>query len=726
MIVVSLQQKANAMAVTTHRTFCRFCHANCAMLADIDGDRVINVRGDPDDALYNGYTCIKGRQLADAHNHETRLQHHLKRGPQGLEPIARDAVFDEIAVRLAEIVAQHGPHAVAIYSGTYAFQNSAAMFTAHGFAKGLGTRNYYTSVTLDQPAKVYATLRMGHWGGGPNPFSEAEVLLIVGNNAITSHYGPVGGISPFSPSRKLQDAKARGMKLIVIDPRVSDVARHADVHLAVKPGEDVTLLAAILNVILSEGRFDQAFVQQHVDGLDELRDAVRSITPEIAAARSGVSAESIVTAARTFSAARSGIASSGTGPEMSGDGTLIEYLLASLNIVCGRFVREGAPASPPRVFTAQAPRHAAVNPPMKLWGEGFPASRFRGLTQLGEEMPCNVLADEILTPGDGQIKALIVIGGNPVVAFPNQDKMVRAMQALDLLVTIDIRESATARHADYVLAPSMCLERDDITNLSEWWHETPYARYARALVPPPGDTMDEWEMFWELAHRMNVPIRLAGGEPDMQVKPSKTAILDLISAGCLVLPSQVKADTPDGKAIVYADLAPTVQPAPAAAEAPRFTLTPDTVIAELKARLAAAPALDQGFRLISRRTKHVFNSSGHQYAALAAKGRSNFAHMNPDDMAALGIADESLIEIAGSAGALYGVAKATPEIRTGVISMAHAFGDFDTGVAGVRAHGNSTNRLVDETAGYDPITGQSRQSAIPVRVRPVSAAEAAE
>jgi anaerobic selenocysteine-containing dehydrogenase len=233
-------------------------------------------------------------------------------------------------------------------------------------------------------------------------------------------------------------------------------------------------------------------------------------------------------------------------------------------------------------------------------------------------------------------------------------------------------------------------------------------------------------MFWEIARRMNVPIRLAGGEPDMDVRPTKTAILDLITAGCLVPPSQVRADTPDGRAIVYADRAPVVLPAPEAADPARFTLTPDAVIAELTARLAVAPVPDAGFRLISRRTKHVFNSSGHQYAALAAKGRSNFAHMNPDDMARLGIADESPIEIAGKAGALFGIAKATPEIRPGVISMAHAFGDFDTGLAGVRAHGNTTNRLVDETAGYDPITGQSRQSAIPVTVRAVSEVTAAE
>jgi anaerobic selenocysteine-containing dehydrogenase len=233
-------------------------------------------------------------------------------------------------------------------------------------------------------------------------------------------------------------------------------------------------------------------------------------------------------------------------------------------------------------------------------------------------------------------------------------------------------------------------------------------------------------MFWEIARRMNVPLRFAGGEAALDVRPTKTQILDLITHGCLVPPSQVRADTPDGRAIVYADKAPIVTPPPADAPEARFTLTPDAVIADLTARLAVAPGPGLDFRLSSRRTKHVFNSSGHQYAALQKKGTTNYAHMNPDDMARLGIGDETTIRITGTAGQLFGVAKASPDVRPGVISMAHAFGDFDTGLAGVRAHGNSTNRLVDETSGYDPITGQSRQSAIPVRVEAVAAAVAAE
>ena len=323
----------------------------------------------------------------------------------------------------------------------------------------------------------------------------------------------------------------------------------------------------MLNIILSEGLHDQRFCQQYAANLDQLSRAVAGYTPDRVAARCGIDAGALQAAARVYAGAGRGAAWTGTGPEMSGRGTLIETLVAALNIVCGRFTREGETVPIPRVFTAVTPRKAEVTAPVQLWGDGYPASRIRGLTALGFEMPCNVLADEILTPGEGQIRALICIGGNPVVAFPNQDKMVRALDSLDLMVTVDIRESQTSRHADYVLAPKMCLERDDITNLSEWWHEIPYARYTRALVDGPPGLLDEWEMLWELAKRLGTELPLAGGPCPMDVRPSKAEFLDLASAGCLVPPSQVRADTPDGAAHVYWDLVGVVEPGDPTSEA---------------------------------------------------------------------------------------------------------------------------------------------------------------
>ncbi|WP_373488579.1 molybdopterin dinucleotide binding domain-containing protein, partial [Blastomonas sp.] len=424
-----------------------------------------------------------------------------------------------------------------------------------------------------------------------------------------------------------------------------------------------------------------------------------------------------VAAARMFASGTRGSASTGTGPEMAGHGTLTQYLVASLNILCGRFCREGEKSSIPRIFTPVTPRRAQVNPPMKLWGEGYAASRFRGLTKLMFEMPCNVLADEMLTPGEGQVKALICIGGNPVVAFPDQDKITRAIDGLELFVTIDVRaESASAKRADYILAPTMCLERDDISSLSEWWYEIPYARYAEALLPAPEGLLDEYEMLWGLASRLGTGLKLAGGACPMDACPDKASFLDLAVAGCLVAPSQVRADSEDGRPVIYRDKHPIVEPAEPGHEA-RFDLNGGDLPAQLIAYGQNDP-VNSGypFRMISRRSRHRFNSTGGHLTALKARRTTNPAHIHPDDLADLGVDDGEMVRIVSPHGELHALAKASDALRRGVVSMAHAFGDVDAGPDDVAMRGASTNRLVSETVGYDPITGQALQSAIPIKV----------
>ncbi len=708
------------MMPEVHRSFCRFCHANCAMLVTVEDGRVTKVEGDPEDPVYGGYTCIKGRQLPEAHHGPQRLTVSRKRTPAGFQDIDSEVALDEIADRIRAIVDEHGPHAVALYAGTYAFQNSAAYGAAQAFAQGLGTRNFYTSVTLDQPAKVYTTFQYGQWMGGLHSFADADVVFLIGNNPIVSHYGPPGGLPPFSPSRSLRDALKRGVKVIVADPRESDVAKLASLYLPVRPGEDPALLAGIIHVILEEGLYDKGFVQQYVDGLDELKQAVAAFPPPVAAARAGVEVEQLVAAARMFAGGRRGAVSAGTGPEMSGQGTLTQYLISALNILCGRFYREGEISSIPRVFTpVMAPRRAQVAPPTKMWGEGFAASRIRGLTQLGFEMPCNVLADEILTPGESQVRALISIGGNPLVAFPDQAKMTRAIDSLDLMVSIDVNgEAATAKRSHYVLAPTLSLEREDITNLSEWWHEIPYARYAEALIAPPPGLLDEWEMIWGIAHRLGTQMPLAGGPCPMDARPTKEKFLDLMVAGCLVPPSQVRADTVDGRPVIYDDLKQVVEPGDTESSA-RFDLAAGAMPDQLTAYAGADSAnLAFPLRLVSRRSKHRYNSTGQNLSALTAKRTTNPAFINPADMARIPCRDGDIVRIRSATGELVAVAKSADNMRQGVVSMAHAFAGPDVTEDQVRERGSSTNRLISDTQGFDPITGMAVQSAIPITIVP--------
>jgi anaerobic selenocysteine-containing dehydrogenase len=710
------------MTRETRRTFCRFCHASCAMLVDVEDDKVVALRGDTDNKLFGGYTCVKGRQMVDMHNLPERLLTPLIRRDGQMEEISTADALAYAAARIKEIIAEHGPHSIALYCGTNAFQNSAVLGTSFALAEAIGTRNYYTSVTVDQPAKVFTNARYGQWMGGPNNFEESDVVMFVGNNPLVSHYSPSGGLPPFSPSKRLRDAKARGTKIIVADPRECDISVQADIHLQVKPGEDPALLGGMLNVIIAEGLYDRNFVSAFVDGFDDLADAVKDFTPDVAAARAGIDKDQLIETARVFAKATKGKVVTGTGPEMAGQGTLTEYLVCALNIICARFNQEGDKVANPMVFMpfAAGEKKAQVAPPVPMFGEGFAQSRIRGIGKLGQEMPCPVLADEILTPGEGQVKVLISIGGNPEIAFPNQRKVRKALDTLDLFIQIDPWMSASAKRADLILAPSMCLEREDINNVSQPFCEEPYAHYTEAMVPPPGDTMDEYEMLWWLAKHLGLQLKLPGGECSMETCPDKMTMLDLISHGCLVAPSKARADsqasaTPGG-ALFYPEEHRTIEAAdPDASE--KFHLDAGAMPDEFKTYAANAPeAAGFDFRLISRRSKHRYNSNGHTFPHLIKKMPTNPAFLHPDDLAALSIADGDVIEISSSVASIFAVTQASDKVRRGVISMSHAWGDDDAGKDDVHQKGGSTNRLIDDADGYDPITGMVLQSAIPVRI----------
>jgi anaerobic selenocysteine-containing dehydrogenase len=712
--------------MASRKTFCRFCHANCAIEVEIIDGRAVEVRGDVADPLFGGYTCMKGRELPAQTYHPQRLLSSLKRDAHGdFAPIGSEQALDEIAVRVAAIRAAHGARAIATYCGTYGFMNSAALPVAAGFHAGIGSPNLYTSITIDQPAKVYLWSRVGAWLGGPQAFSQSDVSMMIGNNPLTSHYAWQGSVPPFSPSRRLRDARARGLKLICIDPRRTMVAQLADIHLQVRPGEDATLMAGMLRLVLDEGLHDREFCAAHVEGLEALRAALEGFTPAYAARRADVPVADLVAAARLFARGPRGVATTGTGAEMSRNGALTEHLVMALNLVCGRVCREGEVAPFPRVLSAAVPRKAQVMPPKPLWGAGCTPSRIRGLTQMaGFEMPVATAADEILTPGEGQIRALICVGGNPLVAWPNQQKVERALKSLELLVCIDIKQSQSAQLAHYVIAPQVSLERDDIATAPEVFYEEPYARYTEALLAPAGDVIDEWEFFWGLARRLGTAIPTAGGPLPMDHKPTKFEVLEKITHGCRVPLARVREETRAGGRI-FPEAQLRVEPADAGADA-RLQLAPDQVPEQL-VQLRAEPLDDNGravdgqwpatHLLICRRTRQFFNSTGQDLGPLRAKGITNHAHLNPADLDRLGAREDDLLEISTQRAHIVGVAKSAADLKPGVVSMAHAFGARGDDGAAVRAHGASTNRLVNDEADFDPITGACRQSAIAVRIR---------
>jgi anaerobic selenocysteine-containing dehydrogenase len=712
--------------IETKKTFCRVCHAACPMEIDVeDGQQIVAVRGDRTDPLFEGYTCIKGRQLGDQYHDPARLRGPLRRRPDGtFESVSSSEALDEIAARVAAIVREHGPRAVASYTGTGAYQNSVGVPMAMAWHKGFDSPSIYTSLTIDQPAHRSSLLRLGAWEAGWHNFTDSDVSLAVGYNPMVSSYAAGGGLQGTNPFVKLREAKARGLKLIVIDPRRSELATQADVWLQVKPGEDPTLLAAIINVVLARGLHDAEFCEAHVEPghLDALAASVAPFTLDDAAARCDVSAADIEAAAVMFAEAERGSAGSGTGPNMAPHGTLMESLALTLNVLCGRVNREGDVLESPYMLFPGDTRRAQVIAPSDPT-PGTP-QRVRGLRGLPDEMLTNALNDEILLEGEGQVKALIVSGGNPVQAFPDQAKTLDAMAALDLLVVIDHRMTATAEVADYVIAPRGQLERADVPNVMDRRFPAPYTNYTDAVIDSGDDVLNEWEVFAGIAARNGTPIDLPGGRLPLDGGVGDLTdhdIIDHVFAKARLPMDEWRAQ----RGVIHHDRAIRVVAADPDASA-KFSIAPADVVAELaevRAEHAGADILpgydaeEFPFRLIGRRLKHALNSLGGELPGLARVATTNYAYVHPDDMAALGVEAGDLLEITSVRSAVVGVVEPDPDLKRGVVAMSHSWGGASLTDEKVREIGTPTNRLVASDAGTDRVTGLPVMSAIPVRLR---------
>ena len=719
------------MTIETRRSFCRVCHASCPIEVDVElrdpslpGGRVVAVRGVMEDPLFEGYTCIKGRQLPEQMHQASRMVQPLRREPDGHFTIVDSSTaFDEIAQKLSEIVAKYGPRAVASYTGTGGYQNSVAVPTARAWHQGFGSTSFYTSVTIDQPAKTTAPARLGTWEAGYHNFSDADVLIAIGYNPMVSSYGAVGGLQGTNPFTVMRRAKKRGMKLIVVDPRRTEMATFADVFLQIRPGEDPTLLASMVNMVLTEGLIDHEFCDRWIADLPALGQSVKGFTSEYVSERCGITTDDFEAAVRMFAAGPRGTVGTGTGPNMAPHSSLTEHLSLVLNTICGRVNREGDKLESGWFLYPETPKRAQVIPPKPP--VNGPHARIRNLRGYRGEMPTATLAEEILTPGEGQVRALIVSGGNPAVAWPDQDLTLRALKDLELLVVLDHRMTASAELAHYVIAPKLSLERADVPHLMDRWFRAPYTNYSPAVLDananPDHDVHNEWEVFWELARRMGNNIPLPGGDIPMDRKPTDDEVINLAYANSRMPLDEVRRNL----GVVHDDLHMVVAPADTDASG-KFTTAPDDLMAELAiVRQESSGAEVFGnftpeafpFRLVSRRLKAVLNSLGTELSALRKKeGTTNHAHMNPDDMHDLALLDDDLIEITSPAGTIVGVVAASPDVRRGVISMAHSWGGLSMTDEKVRDIGVPTSRLVSTDGGFDPVNGMVVSSAIPVNV----------
>ena len=707
--------------MTSVTTACRICAGNCALKVDLDDQGFITaIHGDREDPVTRGYACIKGLTLHEAHYSSERLHHPLKRRPDGsLAPIVLDEALDEIADRLSGLIDRHGPNAVAAFKGTMAYTNFLANAMLPAFLGALGSSALYSTMTIDQSAKWVTFERLGGWAAGKDPFEVADVLLMVGTNPLVS-------LSTFNfalqnPVKQMREARQRGLKLVVIDPRRSETAQHADVHLQSLPGEDAVVLAGLLHVIFERGWHDAEFCRLHVDGLDRLKRAIAPFTPSYVAERASIAAADLVAAAALFAEPmrdargerrKRGSAASGTGPDMARHANLAEHLLECLNVVCGRFARPGDSVPNPGVLGPRLTRTAEVIPPRRSWEAHGPRSP-SGYGMLFGERMTGSLPDDILADAANRVRALIVVGGNPASAIPQTDKTVRALGDLDLIVTIDPFLTSTSRLADYILPPRMMFERFELgsRDYESIVLQKPYVHYTRPIIEPPAGSqcVEDWVVLWELARRLGRVIELDGVRLDMRRRPTSEQLMALLLRQSAVPFEEICNG--DGGRIFDAEPMQVQpgNPSPAA----RFAVVPADVLAELK-KVRSEPPAEPGFthRFAVRRVRDVQNSMYHRLPTISQRMSANPAFLNPEDLAALGFTDGQRAAIISPHGRVTAVVRGDITLRRGVVAMSHGWGPVS---AGDDEPGTNVN-LLTSAEPRDPINAMPVMTGFPVRL----------
>ncbi|MES2483249.1 MAG: molybdopterin-dependent oxidoreductase [Pseudomonadota bacterium] len=724
------------MTTTMVTSFCRACTAYCPITVTVTDGRVTKVDGDVEAPEYDGYTCPKGRALPEVTHGPGRLIRSMKRKPDGsFQPIGSQTAVQEIATKLRQIIQEHGPRAVALYIGNGTTQHPFGVVMGSALLQALGSPMFFTPTTIDKPAEKISAAMHGHWIAGGQSFEESDTWMLIGANPVISKSN---GVPYNNPGMRLKQAVARGLKLIVVDPRRSDCARRAHVHLQALPGEDPTILAGMIRIIIAERLYDSDFLAENVAGFDALKAAVEPYTPEYVAERAGIAQADLIEAARTFGRAKRGMAICATGPSFSMRSNLSFYLAHCLNSICGRWAKAGERAVYPNVLLPAFTPKAQPLPPTPYFGKE--TMRVMGLRESLSGMPTAALCDEILLEGPGQVKALICLGANPVSAFPDQRKAEQAMGALELLVSLDVTFSATAKLAHYVVAPPTPLEQPGLTYLTEAFKYTGEARgfqnywaqYTPPVVSPPAgsDVMPEHEFFFRVAQELGLSLTWTNyfglGKfiecptetypLDMSKVPDLDDLFELATTNSRVPLEEVKKH-PHGKNFdIDVKVAPRDADCTARLDVGNASMMEELVEVRSEDFRAKRQNREFPFTLVCRRANHVLNSIGTDLPGLQRARSHNPIYMNPQDMAATQLQDGSVVRIRSKNDTVLGIAEADESLRPGVVAMTHGYGargpaaELDPRLAGTNVN------LLMHLDEYDPITGIPRMSDLPVAI----------
>jgi anaerobic selenocysteine-containing dehydrogenase len=699
------------MTSSTRRTAyraCNLCEAICGLEIELERnanglERVVAIRGDEHDPLSRGHICPKAVALQDMYTDPNRLRLPVKRTAQGWQTITWDEAFDLVVSNLKRLQEKHGPDAVGVYQGNPSVHNSGTLLTAPGFFKTLGTRNRFSATSVDQlPHHLAALTMFGHGLLMPIPdVDRTDFMLIFGANPLTSN----GSLMTAPGMReRLRAIQARGGRVIVIDPRRTETAQTANEHHFVQPGTDVFVLLGMLHTVFTENLVRLGHLETVTDDLEVLRQAMQPFSPERIAARTRLEAATIKRLARDLANTPRAVVYGRMGISTQVFGGLCHWLVNALNAVTGHLDTPGGMMFPqPAIAMVRDKNVESVFDRYR--------SRVRNLPEFDGEFPVAALAEEITTPGDGQVRALVTSCGNPVLSTPNGKRLARALETLDFMVAIDVAVNETTRHAHVILPPATGLETAHYDLVFHAFAVRNTARYSLPTLPKVEGAKFDWEIFEELRNRFL-------GQPKPPRDPREKLELGLKAGPYQLSLAELEAN-PHG-----VDLGP-LQP-----NLPERLLTPNQ-------HVQLAPALylpdleraendlgntvpDGDFVLIGRRELRSNNSWMHHVARLTRGHARCTVMMHPNDAARLGVTDGQAVQLRSRVGRITLPAQLTDTIMPGVISIPHGYGHAHNPEVQPEHAGVSINDLTDELA-LDPLTGNAVLNGVRVQLEAANA-----
>lgn len=700
---------------------CNLCEAICGLELTVAGREVVSVRGNAADPLSRGHLCPKGVAIADVYADPDRLRRPVRRVGEGdaasWQEIGWDEAFDLVADNLARVIEEHGDDALGVYLGNPNAHSLGSMTHGTAMFKSFRTRNRYSATSVDQlPHQLVAHLMFGHQLFLPIPdIDRTSWFLVIGANPMASN-GSLMTVPDFP--QRVRDLRARGGRMVVLDPRRTETAKVADEHHFVRPGTDAWVLLAMLHVLTTETTTGSTpTVASYVDGLSTVVDLVAGFTPERAEAMSGLPAAEVRRLAADLAAADAGVVYSRIGVSAGPWGTVCQWAVNCLNILSGNLDRVGG-----AMFTTPAIDAVGTG----LIGRGhFDAwrSRVRGLPETAGELPVSALREEIETPGEGQVRAMLTVAGNPVLSTPDGARLDAALRGLDFMAAVDIYVNETTRHADVILPPTTALERDHYDLVFHLLAVRNTARFTPAVFEKDADQRHDWQIFREITLRTAARLSRRAPLKKRLVQRARLTASPTFLIGQLlrrgdsgVTLGKLRA-RPAG--IDLGPLRAGQLPGRLPSKDKRVDLAPALVVEDV-ARLAAVPVPDgDELLLIGRRHKQDCNSWMHNSERLTRGRPRHQLLMNPGDLASRDITDGARVRVSSRVGAVEVEVAASDDLMPGVVSLPHGYGHAKDGVLMGRSRdvpGVSINDLTDPE--LLDVSGNAALNGVPVSVTP--------